>query len=387
MPGISRFNPFATHCGRSATTTAASRGPLNQVRDKFVQLFSRSHCQLPSQQPTNIHLSRTGQRNLISEQTSAMPAECAALADLRQEQVAESEYPLQAYLQQRAVLGERVEGALLTRLRAAHASVTETRDLLALGRGNVTDDINASDNRSYEHLLGFRTYAGQHGLDTKSYAAAAVKFQAGNCGEFADVATHIHSGKLQPELQVSKVASKAVDHSWSEESPKSGQAPLNDIILDAWAEGPAILRQDARFAAYPENISTQYRYQDAKGFNRFQAAQSRLKVSVEKRSAAYKGQKIDPSHCWHPTQVRSQAFTELARQRETAIATGQTLSEKSRMLRQMGVSKHAVRKDQVKQQGKVNLEILQAGVTRDLRLKPAAPQLQNPAGTSESKDA
>lgn len=137
----------------------------------------------------------------------------------------------------------------LKRLRAANETVEETHALLPYGRGNVTED-----NRRTGYESSRRDEAAPHLFDENSHKgepqhlwAAVFRFvKAARCGGSAPIATHLHAAKLEEPYRVSTVEGKRVDHTWTELTWKDARRQ-DDVIIDRWCEGPAVLREDARY--------------------------------------------------------------------------------------------------------------------------------------------
>ena len=164
--------------------------------------------------------------------------------------LAPKETTLAAYLFARAVDGRHVEGGDLKNLRKGNDTVLETREALAYGRGNVTTDMQASNHESSRRVAVAREITGrleqQHeDFGTPDAAAAAMFVAAGNCGEHALVATSLHVAKLGEAESAHHVTRKGVDHHWSEFH--SGKSRDHDVVIDAWAEGPAIFAPDGAY--------------------------------------------------------------------------------------------------------------------------------------------
>jgi hypothetical protein len=187
------------------------------------------------------------------------------------------ERQLSGYLLARAALGRKIDDTpeitklpdgrivksekVLHDLRAAHDSVQETRRLLPNGRGNVKEDILATGGEaSRMHLAG--AVMREHYLQQKfgdspeerfsmqtETAVSLITGQA-SCLGSALVAAHVHASRLGQGQAVAVVANDHVDHVWSE-ARRPGSDRSNDVILDRWTSGPAILKQDSRFGQDP----------------------------------------------------------------------------------------------------------------------------------------
>ncbi|UMT96110.1 hypothetical protein FRC97_14495 [Paracidovorax citrulli] len=160
---------------------------------------------------------------------------------------------LRPYVMARAIDGRHVEGADLARLRQAHGTVEATRSLLSIGRGNVAQDIERTGGESLrgmtaakavaEHLVG----AGWPQLAAR--AAGAIAAGAGNCDEHAALAALLHVPRLRPQEALCQVISHEIPHVWTE--VRGGGGPEDDLVMDAWLEGPAVFAPDGQWSDTP----------------------------------------------------------------------------------------------------------------------------------------
>ena len=218
-----------------------------------------------SRQPISDGLGDLVLKSRIDERTQ----ELNALERPRQ-QLPAGEMKLAGYLLGRAVDNRPVEGAGLGRLREANATVEQSRQLLGMGRGNVAVDIEATQGQSTRHAeagrrLGREVQAHAKGVASRDVAsvAASVIAQAGNCSEHANVATHLHAGKLGPGEEVHATSHKKADHSWAELKDKGDRD--HHVVIDPWAEGPAIFAPDGEFTAKPDALKTRHAYDQQTG--------------------------------------------------------------------------------------------------------------------------
>jgi hypothetical protein len=167
---------------------------------------------------------------------------------------------LAAYLFERRLLGRPIEGERLARLQVANAVVERTRSMFPLGRGNVRTDVERSGNRSYRAMRAgrdvVRALAAAYSNANRDVsvdeahaisAAALVAQGGGNCQEFAELASLCAGPWLEPGETVAMVGHGSIDHGFAE-LRQSQDHRTDDIIMDAWAEGPPSLREDSRFA-------------------------------------------------------------------------------------------------------------------------------------------
>lgn len=170
---------------------------------------------------------------------------------------------LATYLLGRANLNKVIDGPLLESLKKANDSVNSTREQLPYGRGNVAQDI-AHCKEGYFRTRFARTLTGLPHQGEAKIVARALKMKAGNCGEFANVAAYIHAAKLR-ENETLHIASKdGLDHNWAVLDTSTGE----QIVLDPWAKGPAILLEDNNFIqnANELQLNTSWNKKNSKNF-------------------------------------------------------------------------------------------------------------------------
>jgi hypothetical protein len=174
--------------------------------------------------------------------------------------IARHELALAAYLTARLIVGRPVDPEDIARLRKANDSVDETRQRLPLGRGNVIEDIDATDGdsmwranaaRSYAYHLDRRHHVPDSDLpkQTLHQAVAATAFSAGRCGEYSPTAAVLHTSRLQPGESLHIVSDSG--HQWAE--ARIGGDRDRAVVLDAWASGPPVLAPDGSHTARPTN--------------------------------------------------------------------------------------------------------------------------------------
>lgn len=178
------------------------------------------------------------------------------------------ERQLQAYMAALTIDGHPLDAEEVATLRSASRSVDSTRNVLLRGRGNVSTDIEASGgNSTVRTEVARRTarhLARQHAVPGEgpgcgpfrrrkppdaalTYSAGALAAGAGNCGEHASVAALMHAPHLGPGDEVRIVEHGSMDHRWAEMHAAGGAGPA--IVLDPWANGPAMYHEDTRFAS------------------------------------------------------------------------------------------------------------------------------------------
>lgn len=168
------------------------------------------------------------------------------------------EIQLAAYLVAREVLERPVtDPGDLRRLKDGTRSMQATRDLMPHGRGNVDTDLAQTRHDSFYRTsvsrrlsqakpvdIGHpdRPLAGLAPQSRKQWqglcAAGAVAAGAGNCGEHAVLAAHLHANSLRGRESVVMVSDD--EHAWCEvRTPKHPT-----VVVDAWKEGSAMLEED-----------------------------------------------------------------------------------------------------------------------------------------------
>lgn len=192
--------------------------------------------------------------------------------------LSDSECQLGGYVLARQIDGRPVEGAELERLKRANATVMETRQALAHGRGNVANDIRDSHGQSTIRTVAGRRIARKYlpstciprknplfkyAADVRA-AAGAMAAQAGNCGDHASVAAFLHAPKLEDGERVCAVSSTTVDHVWAELRGQTSDR-AHDIVMDAWGKGPAIFAEDGAFSANEHGTAIKHHYDRATG--------------------------------------------------------------------------------------------------------------------------
>ncbi|HLP42112.1 MAG TPA: hypothetical protein VK465_11435, partial [Fibrobacteria bacterium] len=185
---------------------------------------------------------------------------------------------LSGYLLARAAMGQKIDDSpqirklpngralqseyVLKDLRAANDTVEETRRLLPNGRGNVKEDILATGGEaSRRYAAGSyitNEFLKQKGLKADSDPRYSMQVQTAvslftgeaTCGGSALLAAHMHAPKLKQGQVVAAIADVQVDHMWTETRRADGDR-TQDPILDRWASGPAVLREDSKFGQNP----------------------------------------------------------------------------------------------------------------------------------------
>lgn len=166
------------------------------------------------------------------------------------------ELELASYLLARRVTGQPVVSDAQSLLRRAHQSRQDVLALMPHGRGNVQTDLDATANTGLHRVRALRDVVGslstlgaaQHQREMQA-AALAARAGAGNCGEFANLALHVHAGRLQPGERLQMQRADA-DHAWAVvqgAAMPAGSRPA--AVIDAWCDGPVIEPGDGAFSS------------------------------------------------------------------------------------------------------------------------------------------
>ncbi|WP_231649626.1 hypothetical protein [Ralstonia syzygii] len=160
-----------------------------------------------------------------------------------------------------------VEGEALDTLRTANGTLLQTRQMLPYGRGNVRDDIDASNGSSTIIAQGGRSI--QESMwrahpKPVVWAAIAMVAGAGNCGEHADLATFLHAAKLKEGEEVDNTHIEGFDHFWAVLRRATSDLE-HDVFIDPWGKGPALFAVDGAMTYHPGERETKFHYDKASG--------------------------------------------------------------------------------------------------------------------------
>lgn len=188
---------------------------------------------------------------------------------------------LSGYLTTRAMDRRTVDSDELDALRRCGLTMSRTRSTLSHGRGNVAEDLAATDWRNLSRVATADRYFEQtilpevasqasnlaqaEMLARASLATTAAFLGAGNCGAHAELATHYHASSLRPGTERVYVQSRAhADGSTHEWAEMSG-GPAGRVIMDAWSKGPPVLAEDSVFSSdfQPQSGGREYLHEDA----------------------------------------------------------------------------------------------------------------------------
>jgi hypothetical protein len=172
------------------------------------------------------------------------------------EPLRDHEYDQAAYQLAAHAIGDPIEDRSdLAHLAAATETIHRTRVDLQHGRGNFKSDFEASKGASAVRTMVAFDMKDAYGANTG--AGVALAYGAANCDMNAWINTRRYSAKLmEPGETVSTVGTDRLPHTWSELNRPD--KPLADgrverrptIVLDSWADGPAVRLKDSSHAAY-----------------------------------------------------------------------------------------------------------------------------------------
>ncbi|MGF6666185.1 hypothetical protein QF000_007918 [Paraburkholderia atlantica] len=163
------------------------------------------------------------------------------------------ELPHAGYLLARAAVGRKITGDERKRLRRADMSVRETRALMPAGRGNVREDIRDSLAEATRRSMGGRSLAEDPEVESDALSRP-IWAGAGHCGEHGNLAAAAHAARLRPGEQSQAISGVGIDHAWAETTPADPEGKADEkertIVMDAWADGPAVFASDSRYKSH-----------------------------------------------------------------------------------------------------------------------------------------
>ncbi|NMI32249.1 avirulence protein [Xanthomonas hortorum pv. vitians] len=131
------------------------------------------------------------------------------------------------------------------RLADATATVHETRLALHRGRGNVDSDLRLSNGRSATYS-SLSYCLGEN--DENLLAGSALAAGAGNCDHNAAINTRRHAVRMEDGGQMMTVRDYEQTHLYALYQPPSSAEEESPVVLDSWADGPAVLLRDSHWA-------------------------------------------------------------------------------------------------------------------------------------------
>ena len=189
----------------------------------------------------------TGQWNGADTPATAWPGRTAPLQEHEHQQAA---YQLAARL-----TGDPIEDPLeLAHLRAATQTMHHTRTDLKFGRGNIAIDAQASMGMSSARVAAAYDMSTKYGVNESAHAGVALAMGAGNCDHNGLINTRRYAPLLGEGETVDTVGNANAHHTWSQINPKptitaDGRVePRPTIVMDSWADGPAVRLGDSRWA-------------------------------------------------------------------------------------------------------------------------------------------
>jgi len=226
---------------------------LHPVVSDDSQTRGRGAAHLGRQDPQTGVFVGTGQWNRADIPATGAPNRTEPLRDHEYQQAA---YQLAA----RASADPIEDPSDLAHLAAATETVHSTRVDLKHGRGNFKSDIEASKGASTVRTMVAFDLNDAHGANTG--AGVALAYGAANCDMNAWINTRRYSAKLmEPGETVSTVGNDLIPHTWSElnrpdKTLADGSAePRSTIVLDSWADGPAVRLENSAHAPYAQTTT------------------------------------------------------------------------------------------------------------------------------------
>ncbi|QUP52306.1 AVRPPHE avirulence protein [Ralstonia syzygii] len=251
LPSILRcFRSAVSRPGEETTTTSATQGP--DQPDSPGRSPRRAPAALQGLTP------RAG-----SSRQQAVPEASSEPARF----LTDGERQLGGYLMAREIDERPVEGEALDTLRTANGTLLQTRQMLPYGRGNVHDDIDATNGSSTIIAQGGRsiqTSMWRAHPKPVVWAAIAMVAGAGNCGEHADLATFLHAAKLKEGEEVDNTHIEGFDHFWAVLHRATPDLE-RDVFIDPWGKGPALFAVDGAMTYHPGERETKFHYDKASG--------------------------------------------------------------------------------------------------------------------------
>jgi hypothetical protein len=205
----------------------------------------------------------TGKWDGADAQPTAWPRRTAPLQ--------EHEHQQAAYQVAVRATGDPIEDPLeLAHLRAATQTMHDTRTDLRFGRGNIRIDVQASMGMSSARTAAAYDMLG-YGVNESGHAGVALAMGAGNCDHNGIINTRRYAPMLGEGETVDTVGNANVHHTWSQinQQPKvnaDGRVePRPTIVMDSWADGPAVRLGDSAWAAGVASTLPRERFDKAQG--------------------------------------------------------------------------------------------------------------------------
>lgn len=246
---------------------------------------------------------------------------------------------LAAYMTGRAIICHSIDCEQLPTLRKANDTVNEARSLLSLGRSNVYQHLEQSQEPFWRNT--FKRLVTKNHPDTAYKTAMAIYMKTGNCGEHSQVTTALHAGKLTKGESIQAVSGRNLDHAWSEMPQRNGDR----LVIDAWATGPAILSEDSRFSTSKEARRVTRSLNGGDEARQFADKVRQHTENIKKdnniakkwrnfhQQAKQKKMTLDESHTWSLTPVLSDKFKTKVHTRHERSHVQQTLRNNQMVVR------------------------------------------------------
>lgn len=146
---------------------------------------------------------------------------------------------LAAYLYALSTARQLPSSETISELVQCNSLVNQGRENMPDGSMNVIPNLIAKPQLyGFQHYI--RTIISEKGDSADAIVAYSSFASAGACRENSLNVTVIHSQKTQADNPVYRIRNKIEDHNWVE---------TNNVVMDSWAYGPAILKADSVFAA------------------------------------------------------------------------------------------------------------------------------------------
>jgi hypothetical protein len=246
------------------------------------------------------------------------------------------ELPAFEYLMGRTADYRTIEGRELRRLDIGNDAIIRSRRHLYHGRGNGEAEVEATSSKNamradiardlYDMLIREARWANVEEIAAIDLATA-LEMRAGNCAEFAALATAYAGFELPRGATAHVVEGKEEEHQWSELRVNGCAPGPDDVIMDPWAEGPAVLRQDSEFASNPEASVSSHHLDRRAAKQVLSRAHELLKLLSEpdwkrkkqERWAYYKARNFKYAQLRPPTPVIGEHFLRTVDQRLESV--------------------------------------------------------------------
>lgn len=207
----------------------------------------------------------------------------------------------------RAIDGQVVDGADLSRLRRANLTVDAVRAMLPWGRGNVAVDIERTQGESSRRSLACQIMADQlmqmAGWPAiQARATAALFSQAGTCDHHAALGVMLHAPHLRPDEVLYQVTSSQIGHVWAEWRQETNPDNVFALVMDPWMDGPAVFASDGQLSDVPGNTQSYFNFSQTSGLVAKNETDWLITHSGDRLSAAFLQTRaaVAPDFRWPP---------------------------------------------------------------------------------------